>query len=347
MTALPPTTGHLQLIQFANELSDEGVTAILCTQPDEPFVQERLDALDEATAKFSHGWVNWVHIHREMPQDPHVAGFRYLWQGVLIGAGAKPGDYLVTSEPYGKWLAKMTEMVWMPYDVERDINGAKASVIRNDMWEHFGDILPEFQPHLQTRVTIFGAESTGKTTLANKLAAATDTVLFEWARPFLERTENVINVESMTRIWHGQAALQKVLRPGDAVIVQDTDLFSTLGYWQYWCTHYERRDKSPDMWCYRLPEFPLKELREQAHALKSDLYIITTDDVPFVPDPLRYGGDRREIGTDWWITFAKIENLPYLVLPKLTDTWVQESAKMIQAAVDKKAKLIDYDRGGF
>lgn len=124
-------------------------------------------------------------------------------------------------------------------------------------------------------------------------------------------------------------------------------LFSTLGYWQYWASHYDNRDRSPDIWRYRLAEYPPTELREQAQKLKSDLYIITTDDVPFTPDPLRYGGDRREIGSEFWYWLANIEKLNYLVLPTLPDQWVGEAVKMIEEAVAKKAKLIDYDRGGF
>lgn len=350
MTALPPTTGHIQLIEFASNLADT-VTIMLTTQPDEPFVQERVDALYQATERLPYR-PSIVHYSRPMNPDPSSEGFRDRWAGIMIGAGAEPGDLLVISEPWGQWLAEMTGMDWRPYDVERQINDARATQVRQFPHHYWSKILPEFRKHLQVRVTIFGAESTGKTTLARRLGISTpDTIAIpEYARPYLENTVNEITTRSMTAIWEGQRALQRQQFLDYALVIQDTDLYSTLGYWNYWRNNvdYSRPRFEP-----RLPYTDLQPLREDARELRSDLYLICPSNIPFEADPLRYGGDKREIEDDWWMNFLAWENskkygLDYHVLTgESFDARRREAAGLIEAVMTKKAKLIEYDRHGF
>ena len=348
---MPPTTGHLQLIQFASELA-ERVVVLLTTQPQEPFVKERVKAVRQALlAPTVMHRVAVRHYGRPMDPDPDSEGFRDRWAGIMIGAGAEPGDLLVGSELYGKWLAEMTGMVWMPYDVNREINSVKATNVREHPYAFWNDILPEFRPHLQTRVTIFGAESTGKTTLArqikNRTYANNWTFLPEYARPYLENTVNEISVRSMMDIWKGQAALQRQQFVESPVVVQDTDLFSTLGYWKFWAGRVESPFvKLPQE--ERLPLFSVPDqLQADAKELASDLYIVTLSDVDFVEDPLRYGGDHREISDGWWLNWLTFFKLPFKVLRCKPEDRVEEVWNMIDVVAREKQGQMAYDRHGF
>lgn len=346
MKAMPPTTGHLQLIQFAKHLSPAGVTVLIDTIPAEPMVPERIAALKKATYRL--GNVHIQHVSQWLPEDPESEGFRELWRGILIGAGARPGDYLVTSEPYGKWLAELTETIWMPYDIPRFINGTRATAIRDDFVSNWRAILPEFRPHLQTRVTIFGAESTGKTDLSWMLADDLDaTWLPEWARPYLENDENIVNVRTMTNIWHGQAALQRQEFLDTPIIIQDTDLLSTWGYWKYWAHHYDSFEPFARP---RLTEWVPQALDDEARELASDLYIVTPSNIPFEPDPLRYGGDKREIDDHYWGNFlarvgasGRSINYQFLTSESRSDRLV-EAKGFIQRVIDQKQAKIAYKR---
>ncbi len=149
-------------------------------------------------------------------------------------------------------------------------------------------------------VTIFGAESTGKTTLSKQLANFYHaTWLYEFARPYLELTHEPITAHSMTAIWYGQHVLQTMAE--GRIVIQDTDLFSTVGYWQL------------PHWQTTLGECP-EALVSDALANRSDLYIITPSTIPFETDPLRFGGNKRE-GTDqYWIAVCQKYHLPYVIL---------------------------------
>ncbi len=307
LTALPPTKGHRALIEFAVSLADR-VNVIVCTQPGEPFAQERNWAVSQMCGDIDPARTQVHLIHKSLPQEPEGnEGFWDMWTEFLTMFGFQPGDTIVASERYGKPLADHAGGKFMPFDIDRAMSPYKATNVRNDPWANFAWIDHTFQPYLRKTVTIFGAESTGKSTLTNELHyVAPGHAVFEYARPLLENTSTDLSDEVMTDIWHGQKALQDYAQNyllDKPFIIQDTDLYSTIGYWQMseWAKHGVTPGAPIPLW-------------EDAQRRKSDLYVITRSNIEFEPDPLRYGGDHREISDEDWITFAHVANLPYVVL---------------------------------
>lgn len=334
---MPPTLGHLQLIQFASELADQ-VVVVLNTQPREPFPQERVDALKMAIKNHQLDTVTLIHYDKAIEQDPSTPGFWEMWKQLMYDFGVRKNDYIVASEKYGKKLAEVTGATFYPYDIDRSINDAKATPVRANVAENFADILPEFQPTLKVTVTIFGAESTGKTTLSKQLAERLGGYfIFEYARPYLENTVNEITVDSMTAIWRGQKALQQhALKnlPHKPFVLQDTDLFSTVGYWQQ--KHWQKK----------LGTCP-QQLIDDARRLISDLYIVTKSNIPFEQDPLRYGGNMREASDEYWMRICMQQQLPLIVLDSSDpEKRIQQAMLHINKAARKKFRRMSYDRGG-
>lgn len=334
MTAMPPTKGHRNLVRFARELCND-VNVIVCTQPGEPYAFQRYEAVAEAfKGDYS---IHVVNLHKEIMQDPSVNGFWEMWDEIMWSHGAQPGDYYVSSEPYGATLAKRLNGVFFPYDPGRELYYTKATNIREKLDEYFDDILPEFQRNVRTNVVIFGAESTGKTTLSKELAASLNGHwFFEWARPYLETVGPDINEFSMKQIWMGQRALQDSTdyfydKP---YAIFDTDLFSTVGYWEQ--PHWEKElGPVPD------------GLVFDAKARMADLYIITKSNIPFEQDPIRYGGDHRESPDQYWIDLADKYRLPYVVLEEdgLIER-VSRAGAIAKGMMKEKADKIYYDRKG-
>lgn len=333
---MPPTTGHLQLLQFANNLAPGGVVAVINTQPHEPFSAERAQALRAAIKRLGLSRrIKLIHYKETIEQDPTAPGFWEMWRQMMIRFGITPDDCIVASERYGKKLADITGAQFYPYDIDRALNPAKATRIRNDPIGNFSTIIPEFQPYMRTRITVFGAESTGKTTLSRELAQELNaTWIFEYARPYLEETVNEITRDSMTAIWRGQRALQNQARQisTSPYIIQDTDLFSTVGYWQF--PHWQPTiGPCPD------------DLIRDALLDRSDLYIVTKSNIPFEPDPLRYGGDQREGSDDYWIGICKKYDLPYVVIETNDrDERRKIALQHIQNTAKKRTDTLWYDR---
>lgn len=172
-------------------------------------------------------------------------------------------------------------------------------------------------------ITVFGAESTGKTTLSRQLARKLNAKWrHEFARPYLEQTGASITTESMRDIWHGQKRLQELaVSISYHAVVQDTDLYSTVGYWKL--PHVEPN----------IGTCP-PELVADAARLSSDIYIVTTSNIPFEHDPIRYGGDRRESHDEYWINICERYELPYIVLTK------SDQSSRLQEALNIVSKRI-------
>lgn len=341
MTALPPTTGHEDLIRFATGCA-RTVQVVLCTQPSEPLTDERDTALRAFTSRPEFGACVTLHrVHQELPQEPADApDFWELWRGIMRDLGAQPGDLVVASEPYGALLASVIEGRFMPYDPDRTINPAKATRAREDTIESFSTLLAEFQPYLRRRVTLFGAESVGKTTMTNRLDELGLAAAFpEWARPYLEldAVGPEVTAEKMHAIWQGQLAQQLAAdaiatRRGRAFIAQDTDLFSTVGYWLLKGTDFGEPTVPPALWA-------------DAAANASDLYIVLSGDaVPFEADPLRYGGDHRESGDAFWTELCEQARLHWVLVDEADP--VLREARVVEELRRNFGTPLSYQRRG-
>lgn len=128
------------------------------------------------------------------------------------------------------------------------------------------------------RVVLTGSESTGKTTLAGELARHFGAPLVpEFVRGFAEQRGGVIEFSDHGPIARGQMALEdEYIASGGDLVVQDTDLLSTVVY----CRHYFGR----------CPPW----IEEAAAARRPDLYLLCEIDAPWVADGVRDRGDRRE-----------------------------------------------------
>ncbi len=128
------------------------------------------------------------------------------------------------------------------------------------------------------RIVATGSESTGKTSLAEELARHYRAELVpEFVREYAETRHGVIEFSDHGPIARGQIAVEDAaLASGNPIIVQDTDLLSTVVY----CEHYF--GKCP-AW-----------IAEAAVDRAPDLYLLCEIDVPWVADGVRDRGHMRE-----------------------------------------------------
>jgi NadR type nicotinamide-nucleotide adenylyltransferase len=128
------------------------------------------------------------------------------------------------------------------------------------------------------RVVVTGSECTGKTTLARDLAAHYDTVWVpEYIRGYLDAKGAPLVHADVERVARGQIEAESAARTrARGLLVQDTDVLSTVVY----SRHYY--GDCPG-W-----------VEEALLGAVPDLYLLLHPDVPWVPDPQRDRGHRRE-----------------------------------------------------
>lgn len=147
-------------------------------------------------------------------------------------------------------------------------------------------------------ISIVGPESTGKTDIAQALAAHYNTNwVAEYAREYLNDLGRPYEFQDLSDIAKGQAKYQMVAQKnGDKLVIFDTDLL-VLKVWSEF--KYGKVDP-----------FILTQL--SLH--RPDLYILTSYDIPYEEDPLRENPtDRPELFT---IYEKELKNIgtPYLVV---------------------------------
>ena len=326
MTALPPTVGHEALIRFAQEYMQhlEGhLVVLMCVLPGEPSI--RADHFEALRACFpgSNGAYG-PHFSLQFSNDPQGPtgpdddAFWAHWVKVVTAHISKNPDYLFSSEQYGFKLAQALDCQHIPYDPGRWLaKGVKATGIRSDVTGNFHQMVKPLRDDLRARVTIFGPESTGKSTLARALGEHYNSpVAPEWARPYLEMLPTPqVNQERerMLTIMRGQAAQEAVadrlaMDQGSPFVIRDTDLLTTIGF--------EQR-RRPRMMRNGLHSDERQQWWDEIEDLyrPADLYIVTNDGIPFTPDPLRYGGNKRETEVGYWVGLLESRSLPYYLLP--------------------------------
>ena len=150
------------------------------------------------------------------------------------------------------------------------------------------------------RIVVFGTESTGKTTLAQKLAAHFGEPWSpEFVREFWDLKDGKITAEDLGTIALGQIANEDhaVARAKRAVFC-DTDLL-TCTLWDDW------------LFPGACPEWVRAEAEHRARG--TTLWLLCDTDIPWAPDPQRSFPDEagRERGRKLWRETLVSRNLPF------------------------------------
>ncbi len=167
-----------------------------------------------------------------------------------------------------------------------------------------------------TRIVLTGSESVGKTMLGLQLATHYGVLCVpEFVREYAATRGAPLDFRDHGPIAKGQMAMEaeyiaQATARGDRLLVQDTDLVSTVVY----CHHYFGR----------CPEF----IEEAAIARRPALYLLLDIDVPWVADGMRDREDRRdEVQSLFTDTLARFE-APVTVVH---GTWSERLQRAIQS----------------
>lgn len=265
---MPPHAGHVYLVEFARRWADD-LTVVVGTLAAEPIAGElRYRWMRELFPD-----VRVVHLTDENPQHPDEhPDFWGVWRRSLGRALPAPPDVVFASEAYGPKLAEVLGARFVPVDPGRAAVGVSGTAVRDDPWRHWAHLPRCVRPHFLKRVSVFGPESTGKTTLARALAARFGTVAApEYARAWLEARAGGVGPGDMAPVARGQAASEDALAlEATRLLVCDTDPLATT------------------VWSRALFGSCPGELEALALARRYDLTLLLDVDVPWVDDPVRY-----------------------------------------------------------
>jgi HTH-type transcriptional regulator, transcriptional repressor of NAD biosynthesis genes len=291
---LPYHAGHAYLIRSARAAVDE-LTVLVCTLQREPID----GALRHAWVAASHPDCIVRHVAEEVPQTPDEhPDFWAIWVD-LIRRHAGSVDVVFTSEHYGDALAFHLGARHVCVDRPRATYPVSGSAVRTDPIAQWEFIPPAVRPWYVRRVAIVGAESTGKTTLAARLADAFSTVwVAEFGRGYCEGIDpRTLALADFDAIGRGQLEAEDgAAAQANRMLICDTELHTT-------CTWSEMIAGTTPPW-----------LAEQARARRYDLVLLLADDVPWVDDGTRVLADRRREHTERLRAALTAAGQPYVEL---------------------------------
>jgi HTH-type transcriptional repressor of NAD biosynthesis genes len=187
-------------------------------------------------------------------------------------------DYsmVITSEPYGDLVAQYMGIRHIPFDLDKKLYPVSATKIRANAFGNW-DYLPEcVKEDFITKVVILGTESTGKTTLTDKLSRHfQSSAVLEVGREIITDSKS-FSMEDLQQI-----AVVHAERIADAsvgkspLLIIDTDIHITLSYAQY------AFDEQP----------VVDEVIYKRN--KADLYLYLNNDVAYFQDGTRLSEEAR------------------------------------------------------
>ena len=174
------------------------------------------------------------------------------------------------------------------------------------------------------KIVLFGPESTGKTTLAKRLAAYYETNWVpEYAREYLQKkwdySKDICSLEDLPIIMEGQSKLEnKLLEKSNKLIFCDTNSVVT----QIWSeTHFNG--------------YCSKEILYNAKNSDHDFYILTDIDIPWKEDDLRDRPNERMKMLNIFKTKLDQYKFPYKLVSGDLQTRIRESIKIIDKIILK------------
>ena len=297
MTALPFAKGHEDIIRFAAAFAGR-VRVLFTPAVGEPHIAQRWKAIDDFCWSIGPTTVIPEFRTNKHSEDPTSEGFWDHWRSVYDSFGFQKGDYVVGGDEYVLKLAE--ELDGKPIYLPRgnETTHWRATQIRESPVSRFNGMSKFMQSQYRKRVTIFGAESVGKTSLVKLLGLLQPggTTFPEFARPYLEQNGAELSREKFVDIIAGQVAQKKIsdAHPDIPVTFWDTDLLSTIGYLRL----------NPEFDPYGTMQDAIVSIISEPGYLSDKYFILSQAQVPFEPNELRYGGDKRESDDQFWMNLC-------------------------------------------
>lgn len=264
---MPPHQGHVYMCEFARNYCDE-LTILVCTQPGEPMDGAlRYQWMKELFPDCNVRW--FAETVQQEPNGLEDATFWRTWQTIVQNYCPEP-DFLFASEDYGHQLAATVRAAFVPVDISRTARAVSGTAIRENPFENWQYIPHVVRPYFTRRVTLFGPESSGKSTLAQILARHYDTVVApEYGRTYTETLGTSITADDLRKICRGHiASVAAAKRQANKILIEDTDPVMTA-LWS------DMLLGSRDPW--------FDSFRDHA-----DLYLLCDVDIPWEDDGTRY-----------------------------------------------------------
>lgn len=232
---MPFHKGHEAMIRFALTKCDF-LTVLVCASDKETVSgQLRQSWISETFAGEKNIQVQvFDYIESELPNSSvSSTAISEVWAKVFTELLP---DYtlLVTSEPYGEYVAGFMKIRHLPFDNSKTLYPVSATAVRNDLMASWLFLPNAVRRDLALKVVILGTESTGKTTLTENLAAYFNCSKVLEAGRDLIPDSNEFSIDDLYLVAREHAKrIDETAVGNSALVIIDTDIHITKSYCRY------------------------------------------------------------------------------------------------------------------
>ena len=290
---LPPHAGHVFTVESAQALVDE-LTILICARSGDTIPGEtRLAWLQEMFPRAR------VVLDPAAPSvaidDPDFSG---PWARAVRALHPERVDTLFAPPRFGNQLALELGAWPATIDPARCTVPISSEDVRDRPMEHWRFLPPPVRAHYATTICLHGPESTGKSTLAPKLAQHYETLYVpEYGRTHCESFGLALTMEDLLVIGRTHCAMtQAARRQCNKRLILDTDPLMTAVW-------------ADMLFGHRDPWF-------DAFKGTADFYLLLDIDMPWIDDGTRFFGDAQRRQQFFDLSKAELDRrgLPYAVI---------------------------------
>ncbi|MTH16570.1 AAA family ATPase [Flavobacterium sp. LC2016-01] len=315
--------GHQLLIETAINEVDELIVLVY----DDPIINIPLS--------IRAGWIREIYPKItviEGVNSPNDSGYtaeimKIQEDYVLKILDGRTVSHFYSSEPYGEHMSIALKAMNRQVDISRHTVPISATKIRNDSFTNKEFVHPKVYRDLITKVVLLGAPSTGKTTLAEKLAVHFDTQWMpEYGREYWENHQinKRLTLEDLLKI-----AETHIEREDALVLKSNQFLFSDTNAITTYLFSLDYHGKA-------LPA--LEDLAKTAES-RHDIIFVCDTDIPYDDTWDRSGDVKRKEFQEKIIDDLNTRNLKYYMLRGTVEERIDQVSKVLSAKENSKFNL--------
>ncbi len=306
---LPFHKGHEAMINFALSKCDFLTVLVCCSDKESIPDTVRKSWIEKTFEKQKNVEVRtFNYLESELPNTSETSKeVSEIWANIFK---KQLPDYslLITSEEYGNFVAAFMNIQHISFDIPKKLFPVSATAVRNDVFANWKFLPDSVKLDFAIKVVISGTESTGKTTLTEKLSKHFNcSLVLEAAREIIANSNNfTVDDLHLVATEHAKRIDKTILADSPLVII-DTDIYTTKSYSRF--TFEKELEISADIY----------------NSNRANIYLYLNNDVEYFQDGTRlnetdrnlldlshrqvlkdYNIDFIEIGGNWDERFEKV-----------------------------------------
>ncbi len=268
---LPFHKGHEAMINFALTKCDFLTVLVCCSD------KENIPDTFRKT---------WIEKAFEKEKNIEIRTFNYLESELLNTSKSSESvskiwadifknqlpDYslLITSEEYGNFVAAFMNIQHIAFDISKKLYPVSATAVRNNLFANWKFLPDSVKPDFTIKVALLGTESTGKTTLAEKLSKHFNcSLVLEAAREIIANSNSFTFDDLYLVATEHAKSIEKAVLGNSPLVIIDTDIHTTKSYSRF--TFEKELEISADIY----------------NSNRANIYLYLNNDVEYLQDGTR------------------------------------------------------------